>query len=60
MKLLREDDKRFQQADIERNPLILVHHTPDYPQPAEDDDLSQCHASASSDRPTAPASIGDS
>ena len=32
VKLLREDDKRFQQADIERNPLTLVHRTPDYPQ----------------------------
>jgi hypothetical protein len=57
MKLLRQDNKRFQQADIQRNPLILVHHTPDYPQPAEDDDPSQRHASESPDRPIAPASV---
>jgi len=60
MKLLRQDNKRFQQADIERNPLILVHHTPDYPQPAEDDDPPQPQGSESPERPIAPASVEDS
>ncbi len=38
MKLLREDDKWLQQADIERNPLTLIHRTPIIRKPAEEDD----------------------